>query len=110
MCVRASVTLGRPAGRAGTCKIDVDAGGNFCSVLRTRPRVTLKGASVSRKGVKSGECAALIKPASVSMLSVCMCGHVCVSIQLWRRGPLLHINGLQMSVCSGFVVFAIQKY
>lgn len=108
MCARVSVTPGRPAGWAGMCKVDVDVGGNFCSVLRTQAPVTLKGASASREGIQPVECAAFNQTCiSVSLLfffaRACVSPHNCVEEEL-----LPDINRLQMSVCSCFVVFAIQ--
>ena len=88
-------TPGLPAGGAGMCRVVEVTRVEICNALRTRPLVTFKGASVSRKGKKSGECAALIKPASLFLCFVFLCAHqsvymcVCVLAHYCRKEGLL---------------------
>lgn len=85
-------------------------GWEFCNVLRTQPPVTLKGANVSRKGIKSGECAAIIKPASLFPCFLCVrvCAYVCLHTTVEQRNSSRY--KWVTNVCRCFVVFAKLKW
>lgn len=65
----------------------------ICSVFRTRPLVTFKGANVSRKGKIRGMCCFNQTCISVSLLSVFLCVHwdvlLCVCVPT-EEGLLLY--------------------
>lgn len=65
----ASLLVGQECARLSWMRVEI------CSVLRTRPLVTFKGASVSRKGKIRGMCCFNQTCISVSLLSVFLCVH-----------------------------------
>lgn len=58
-------TPGLPAGGAGMCRVGVDAGGNLQSVQKPTPLHVKAPASAGKE-----KCAALIRPASLSLSCV----------------------------------------